>query len=238
MFDWVHNRRIRGHEFLDEDDVDPRELERALGFIRKINSTLGYTRSIIHHLKRFSRSWKVGQRIDIIDLATGSADIPRAILQWATADGFDVHIVAVDRHPITARAAAAQGSDPRLQIVQADVFSLPFADQSFDYALTAMFLHHLDEEGIASVLRSMDRLARRGIIAADLLRHRRAYLWIKLLTLFTSRMIRHDASVSVAQALTDPEVLTLRDRAGLGYADLHRHFGHRFILAGEKGSAR
>jgi hypothetical protein len=101
-----------------------------------------------------------------------------------------------------------------------------------------MFLHHLDEDGIASVLKSMDRLARRGIIAADLLRHRRAYIWIKLFTLFSSRMIRHDASVSVAQALTDPEVLALRDRAGVSYAALHRHFGHRFVLAGEKGSAR
>ena len=238
MFDWVHNRRIRGHEFLDDDDTDPRELQRALGFIRKINASLGYTRSILHHLKRFSRDWKSGQRIDIIDLATGSADIPRAILRWAAANNFDVHIVAVDRHPVIARTAASQNHHPRLQIVQADVFSLPFAEQSFDYALTAMFLHHLDEDGIVNVLRSMDGLARRGIIAADLLRHRRAYLWIKLFTLFTIPMIRHDATVSVAQSLTAPEVLALRDQAGLSYTNLHRHFGHRFVLAGEKGSVR
>jgi len=238
MFDWVHNRRIRGHEYLDEDDVDPRELERALGFIRKINSALGYTRSIIHHLKRFSRTWKPDQRIHIVDLATGSADIPRAILRWAAANNFDVHVVGVDRHHVTARAAATQNHDPRLKIVQADVFALPFADQTFDYALTAMFLHHLDEEGIVAVLKSMDRLARRGIIAADLLRHRRAYLWIKLFTMFSSPMIRHDATVSVAQALSAPEVLALRDRACLSYATLHHHFGHRFVLAGEKGSAR
>src|SRR5688572_25210461 len=113
MFDWVHNRRIRGHEYLDDDDVDPRELERALRYIRGINSALGYTRSIIGHLKRFSRNWKSGQRIDIIDLATGSADIPRAILRWASKNEFDVHIVGVDRHPVTARAAAAENHDPR-----------------------------------------------------------------------------------------------------------------------------
>ena len=100
MFDWLHNRRVRGHEFLDEDDVDPRELQRALGYIRRVNSLLGYTRSIIAHLRRFSRNWKSGQRIDIIDLATGSADIPCAILRWAAANNFDVHIVAVDRHPV------------------------------------------------------------------------------------------------------------------------------------------
>ena len=238
MFDWLHNRRIRGHEFLDEDDVDPRELERALGYIRKVNSLLGYTRAIIAHLERFSRNWKSGQRIDIIDLATGSADIPRAILGWASKNNFDIHIVGVDRHAVTARVAAEQGVDSRLQIVQADVFSLPFADQSFDYALTAMFLHHLDEPGILSVLKSMDRLSRRGIIASDILRHRRAYVWIKLLTLFSSRMVRHDATVSVAQCLTDPEIIALRDQAGISYANLHRHFGHRFVLAGEKGSAR
>ena len=101
-----------------------------------------------------------------------------------------------------------------------------------------MFLHHLDEEGIVSVLKSMDRLARRGIIASDVLRRRRAYVWIKLLTMFSSRMVRHDATVSVAQCLADPEILSLRDQAGLSYANLHHHFGHRFILAGEKGSAR
>jgi hypothetical protein len=237
MFDWVHNRRIRGHEYLDDDDVDPRELERALGYIRKINFALGYTHSIIGHLKRFSRNWKSGQRIDIIDLATGSADIPRAILRWASKNSFDVHIVGVDRHPVTARAAAAENHDSRLQIVQADVFALPFADQTFDYALTAMFLHHLDEAGIVSVLKSMDRLARRGIIASDVLRRRRAYLWIKLLTLFTSRMIRHDATVSVAQCLTDPEILSLATQAGISYATLHHHLGHRWVLAGEKRSA-
>ena len=59
------------------------DLERALAFIRRVNSLFGYTRSIVRHLERFSRGWKKGQRIDIVDLATGSADIPRAILKWA-----------------------------------------------------------------------------------------------------------------------------------------------------------
>lgn len=238
MFDWVHNRRIRGHEFMDADDVDPRELQRALGYIRRINSTLGYTRAIIGHLNRFSRRWKAGERIDIIDLATGSADIPRAILRWAAANHFNVHIVGVDRHTLTSRVAAAENTDPRLKIVQADVFALPFADQSFDYALTAMFLHHLDEEGIVSVFRSMDRLCRRGIIASDILRRRRAYLWIKLLTAFSSPMVRHDAAVSVAQCLIDPEILSLAAQAGISYAKLHHHLGHRWALAGEKAEAR
>jgi hypothetical protein len=74
------------------------------------------------------------------------------------------------------------------------------------------------------------------VIAADLLRHRRAYAWISLFTLWANPMVRHDARVSVAQAFTRSEVLRMRDAAGLGYARYRRHFGHRFALAGEKAA--
>jgi ubiquinone/menaquinone biosynthesis C-methylase UbiE len=225
--------RRRDSEWMDDAAVAESDLRRSLRFIQRINSTLGYTRSIIRHLDRFSERWG-GGRIDIIDLATGSADIPRAILAWARERNLDVHVTAVDRHPVTARVATEGTSDPRLRIVQGDVFDLPFADGSFDYALCAMFLHHLDEPQIVTVLRTMDRLARRGLVVADLLRHRRALAWIRLFTALAPEMIRHDAVTSVKQALTKPEILRIRDEAGVSYATYHRHFGHRFVLAGEK----
>src|SRR4051812_24213969 len=109
--------RRRQAEWMDEPDADVGELRRSLGFIRRVNTWLGYTRATLGHLERFSRTWRRGERIDIIDLATGSADIPRAILRWATRRGFDVHIVAVDRHSETVRAAREGGpADARLRI--------------------------------------------------------------------------------------------------------------------------
>ena len=234
-FDFLHNTRRRTAERMDNDAADTEELRRSLRFIRRVNSLLGYTRSVVRHLERFSRSWAAGQRIEIIDLATGSADVPRAVLAWAARRGFDVHITAVDRHARTIEEARRGGeSDPRLTLVEGDVFNLPFAEGTFDYAMTNMFLHHLDEDGIVNVLRTMDRLARRGVIASDLLRRRRAYAWISLMTLLAGSMVRHDARASVTQALTKDEVLRLREAAGVGYARFHRHFGHRFVLAGEK----
>jgi len=226
--------RRREPEWMDAPDVDPALLRRSLGFIRRINSLLGYTRATLHHLDRFSRGWRPGQRIRIIDLATGSADIPRAILRWADRRGFDVRIVGVDRHPVTAAAAGVGAVDPRLRIVQADVFDLPFEPGSFDYALTAMFLHHLEDDVVVEVLRRMDSLAIRGVLVADLLRHYRAYAWITLFTALANPMVRHDAKVSVAQAFTKGEAIRLRDRAGIKYVRYYEHFGHRFVLAGEK----
>src|SRR5437868_943204 len=93
--------RRREEEWMDRPGVDERMLRRSLGFIRVVNAAFRYTRSTISHLERFSRPWSPGQRITILDLATGSADVPLAILRWADARGFDVHIVGVDLHATT-----------------------------------------------------------------------------------------------------------------------------------------
>jgi ubiquinone/menaquinone biosynthesis C-methylase UbiE len=225
-------KRRREAEWMDDPHADPAILEDSLRFIRRINFWLGYTRATIQHLRDFSRRWDRGKTIRIVDLATGSGDVPRAILHWAAKNGFSLEIVGIDRHATT--AAAACGGETNLQIIRGDVLEMPLADQSFDYAITATFLHHLDDAEVVRVLKMMDRLVRRGVIAADLLRHRRAYFWIKAITTFSNPMVRHDAAVSVAQAFTEPEIMALRDQAGLGYAKFHRHFGHRFVLAGEK----
>jgi SAM-dependent methyltransferase len=233
--------RRRTAEWMDAADADPAELRRSLAFIRRINRLLGYTCSTLHHLDRFSRGWPAGETIRVLDVATGSADVPLAILRWAVRRGLDVRVVGLDLHAETAREAAVaaravDGIHPsRLGIIRGDALRLPFADGSFDYALSAMFLHHLGDADAVCVLREMSRVARRGVIVSDLLRHRRAYAWISLFTLVAGPMVRHDARASVAQAFNREEVMQLADAAGLGFASYHRHFGHRFVLAGEKG---
>lgn len=228
--------RHREEEWMDQPQVDPSRLEHSLSFIRRVNRLLGYTRTTVQHFERLSRTWSRGQTIRILDVGTGSADIPLALLQWGIKRGFDLQVVGLDRHPLTARYALERVEPyyPRIRIVRGDALRLPFAARTFDYAITNMFLHHLDDALIVRALQEMDRVARRGIVAADLLRHRRAYAWITLFTLLSTKIVKHDARASVAQALTRDEVLSIRHRAGVDYAAYYRHFGHRFVLAGER----
>lgn len=222
-------------EWMDDPHADPQALLRSLKFIRRVNFLLGYTRVTLRHLERISRSWKPGERIRMVDLGTGSADIPLAILRWADRRGFDILIVGLERHGRTAAMAVGRArGNPRLKIVQGDVLQMPLADGAFDYALTAMFLHHLTDAHAVAVLKAMNRLARRGVIVADLLRNRRAYACIKLFTAFSNPMVRHDAALSVLQAFDKAEAIELARGAGLDYLRYHRHFGYRFALVGEK----
>ena len=234
MLDRLATRRLEP-EWMDDPAADPAELAAALGFIRRINGALRYTSATVSHLARFSRSWPTDRPTTLLDVATGSADVPGAVLRWADRTGHDVRVVGLDLHAATLTVAADAVRDRRLTFVRGDALALPFADQSVDYVLCGMFLHHLPEPAAVAALGEMDRVARRGVVVADLLRSRRAYAWISLFTLFAGRMVRHDARGSVAGAFTADELLSLRDQAGLAYARPFRHFGHRLVLAGERG---
>lgn len=220
---------------MDTPDIDPEFIRRSLRFIRVVNVLLGYTRATLSHLKRFSQSWKPGETISILDVATGSADIPVAISRWARKKGLNVRIVGLDRHALTAaNAKQIAAGDNTIQILRGDALELPFADGVFDYVITNMFIHHLDEADAARVFAEMNRVSRRGVIVADLIRDRRAYLWVSLFTLLANRRLRHDACVSVRQAFNREEILSLRDLGGIKFCSYFEHFAHRFVLAGEK----
>jgi ubiquinone/menaquinone biosynthesis C-methylase UbiE len=217
-------------EWMDAPDVDPQQLQQSLRFIRRINAALGYTRTTLKHLKLMTADWASDRPVSVLDVATGSADVPRAILRaWPERP---VTVVGIDLHAATIRAAAAGPADARLRFVRGDATALPFDDRSFDFVLTGMFLHHLDEATTIAVLKEMNRVARHGLVIADLLRSRRAYAWIKLFTRMSNPMVRHDAAVSVAAAYTTAELTKLVRRAGIEGLTAKRHFGHRVVVSG------
>lgn len=227
------SRRQQDAEWLDDPNADPELIRKSLIYIRRINILLRYTKATLSHLQRMSRSWPAGKTIRILDVGTGSADIPVAILKWARKRGFDVRVTGIDLQKSVIDTAKLN-DDSKLTLIVGNALQLPFADGGFDYVITNMFLHHLDEDVVVSVFREMNRVAAQGVIAADIIRCRGAYLGIIALTLLANPMVRHDARVSVRQAFNRDEILALRDRAGIGYACYYQHAGYRFVLTGEK----
>ena len=97
-----------------------------------------------------------------------------------------------------------------------------------------MFLHHLDDDAAIAAVREMNRVARRGLVIADLSRTRRAMVWINLLTLGAGAMVRHDARVSVRAAFTMQEARSLFSLAGVNFLTITRHFAHRWVGYGHR----
>lgn len=232
-------------EWMDDPAVDPAELKAALAFIRKVNLRLGGVKALTKHLERWSTRWPDGHEVTILDIATGSADIPVEVVRWARERGHRVRITAVDIHQTTLDSARQHverelGADALIELVRADAKELvdQYGPLSFDYVHAGMFLHHLSEIEILTVLRIMERVAKRGIVWNDLVRSRVAMAGIWALTLGKSDMIKHDARVSVRAGFTKKEVKDYARRTSLGYCRYRSSFfTQRFTLAGEKQGA-
>lgn len=218
---------------MDAPDVDAARLAGALRFIRRTNRWLGYTRATIQRLDSATRDWPAGKPLTILDVATGSADVPQAALAWARRREIELRVVGIDLHQTTLTLARSM-SENVVPLVRGDALQLPFADASIDIVMTSMFLHHLPDELVVQALSEMRRVASHAVIAADLIRDRRAMFWITLFTLFSDPLVRHDARVSVRQAFSPDEFASLCQRAGWTNARVHRHFGHRFVAVDER----
>lgn len=235
-------------EWMDDPAVDARQLASSLGFIRRVNRFLGGSAAVLYHLRRWSRRWPTvataeaeQKPITMLDVATGSADIPLAICRWAHRAGQRVEILGLDLHPTTLALAQQhiRTTDPTapIRLLRGDALALPFADRSVDYVLSSMFFHHLPNALVPRALAEMVRVARRGVVVNDLLRGSLARVGIHALTLWADPIDRHDARVSVRKAWSRPEVETWRDTIGAPWLAYRPHWASRFTLAGERPDA-
>jgi len=230
--------RAAGAERMDEPGQDPAELGRSLADLRGVNRWLGGYRVVLHHLGRLAaRHPRPAYRV--LDVATGSADIPLRVAAWARSRGTRMEIVATDLHPTTldwARRHAAGDADVRVE--PADALHLPYDDGAFDFVLCSTAFHHFDaREQLLRVLGEMDRVARIGGIVNDLRRSRPALLGARLLAATVWRahpVTRHDGPLSVRRAFTPGELGELARAATLPAARVHAHVPFRVALTWER----
>jgi ubiquinone/menaquinone biosynthesis C-methylase UbiE len=170
----------------------------------------------------------------LLDVGTGAADIPLALLHTAEVSGRELRIVGLDRSPEVLEAA--RSIDPRLgnlnnlELNTADGRALPYPDGAFDIVHSSMVVHHLDPPDAVAFLKEGRRVARKGVVVNDLVRSRFNWAGAWLLTRLATRnpLTRHDGPLSVRRAYTRAEAQALLASAGLQpLAEFSVLFGYR-----------
>lgn len=226
------SRRSDEKEIIDLRPLTPEENKSTFKLISFVNRYLGGTNVVLHHLKKFSKKWKTGETIRILDLGTGISDIPEAVLRWSSSGGFNVQVTALDlfREPLKSGRQM-----PGLSRVQASCFQPPFGDGTFDYVIASLFFHHLSDPEIISTLEQAAKLSKRGIVINDLARSPLSYTGFWLLTLFTGDPVfRHDGLLSIRKGFDKSDLLMWKEKTSLSFLEPHSHFAGRVALAGEK----
>jgi ubiquinone/menaquinone biosynthesis C-methylase UbiE len=224
-------RRVRARERMDDPDVDRVTLEAALDHVAMVNRWTGARRALLRHLPD---ALPPG-RSRVLDVGTGSADLPIAMAKWAERRQRTLCVLAADRHEATLDVARRRtASRPQIRLVRADALQLPFPTGSFDLALLSMTLHHLEGPELVGSLAELGRVARGGrILVGELERSLPNYVGARLLagTLWRSNPItRHDGPLSVLRSFTPGELLELAALAGLREPVVHRHPLFRLVL--------
>jgi len=231
---WMPRRSLQ-RELMDDETPPQADADKVYRFLGAINRWLGGTRATLQRFEEFSRSWKPGQRIEVLDVACGGADVARALIRWGRARGFDLRVTALDiSRPALDCAARASGDVERLRLLCADVHRPACQQRAFDYVICTLFFHHLRDEEVVRTLRSFEHLARRGIVVNDGIRRWRHYAWTWLFTRPFHPILRHDGPLSIRRAFRPDELAALAHRSGIGWLSVRCHFGHRMTLAGER----
>jgi SAM-dependent methyltransferase len=215
-------KRTYAKEIMDAPAADPAMLVDDLRNLRYMNRFLGGSRGLLYGLKRLVGQEKLTS-FSMLDVGTGSADIPAAVIRWSRRRHLQSRIIALEAQPVTAKIAAAQTDDlPEVSVVRCDAGALPFRPASFDIVTASQFLHHFPEDTMIGFLRRWATLARRAIVISDLIRHPAAYYGIYALTRLCTRnmMTINDAALSVHRALTLREWRSLLNKAAVGQVEM------------------
>ena len=207
-------------EIMDRPQPVSAELERDLELLRQLNRWFGSHRLVLNFIRRWI---KPDTRTRIVDLATGSGDIPRLIANYAREVGARLEVDALDRQTATLEIAKRLSTSyPEIHYREADLLEWNSVEP-YDIALCTLALHHFSDEDAVSVLRRCRELSLKFVLVSDLRRGFLLRTGVYLLTalIFREPMTRHDARLSAVRAFSFGEMHDLAVRAGW------KDFGHK-----------
>jgi len=191
---------------MDSEDCGYDVLRDCLRDLAAVNRmTLGYrpTLAFLDRLVMLGRT-PAGRPIHIVDVGSGYGDTLREIARWSERRHIDVRLTGLDINPFAIRAALeASKKYPAISWIEGNVFDpITWRDTKPDIVLSALFTHHLDDEGQWRFLRWMEDTAQYGWFVNDLLRHRVSYWGFMGLSrvMRWHEFVRHDGPLSIARA--------------------------------------
>jgi len=177
-----------------------------------------------------------GPEFTLLDLGTGSGDIPAAIARWAAARGIRAEITAIDVNRGCLDYARRRFSAPGVLHVEHSAFDLESLGE-FDFITASMFFHHLSDERIVELLRRMAEQARVGFLVNDLWRDWLPYAGVAALSALTlNSVVFHDAKLSVLRGFAPRDAERYRELSGLDALEIRRRPVGRVALSYARGA--
>jgi len=221
------SRREIGPELMDDPHLDPAEHRHALAGLSRLNRWSRAAAAFWPTLRQLAAG---GKRVRVLDVATGSGDVPITLAKWAKAAGLEVEVHGCDISDTALSVARSRADGVTATFFQHNAVTDPLPD-GFDLVTCSLFLHHLPIAEVVTVLRHL-RDAGRTVMVNDLARGRLnfALVWLASHALTRSRVVHYDGPVSVRAAFTRTELQQLAEMAGMSGATVRSQWPCRMLL--------
>jgi len=210
-------KRLVVPELLDSVSGSAPEVRAALEDLGRINRWFGGVSTTLTLLDRVVDRTRLRQ-LSLLEVASGSADVPRAAISHLRQRQVQLATTSLDR------SFSHLESNGRHAVV-GDALHLPFDDNSFDLVSCGLFAHHLEPAEMVQFACEGLRVARVALLVNDLVRSRLHLVLVYAgLPLWRSRLTRHDSVASVRRSYTPEELCALIERAGAPALEVVRHY--------------
>lgn len=226
-------RRSYQLEDIDTGNYTPEEYEACISELQFVNRWMGDAHALKQTLLRDVEQ-KTLREFSILDVGAGSGELLRVAATWSRETGRTFKGVGLELNERSAQAILEESKGfPEITSVRGDALQLPFRNDEFDYVMCSLFTHHFVDEQVVSILREMDRVARRRIFVIDLHRDPVPYFFYTTLgkLVLKNRLLRHDGALSILRSFKAEEMVRLGQAAGLRDVWVEHHFPARLVLS-------
>jgi SAM-dependent methyltransferase len=222
-----------GREALDSPRFDPELTRRTLRDISRANALLGGRAAVAYGVSRLFVHRSPGP-LTLLDVGAGCGDIARYLEQRWSRAGWSIAARALDWH----REAAKMCDEATVPAVVGDGRVLPVATDGVDIVVASQLAHHYSNEAATLLLEELSRVARVGVVVADLRRARLAEwgIWMASHILRFHPVSRRDGLISVRRGYTRRELSGLLERAKI-HGVVERRPGYRLVAYWETAGA-
>jgi 2-polyprenyl-3-methyl-5-hydroxy-6-metoxy-1,4-benzoquinol methylase len=203
---FLSERDTNSQERMDDPNCNPEELRNTYRQFSTINSLISQWYRIYKQEIRPSLQSNIPKTL--LDIGFGGGDIPVKLARWASNDGYDLQITAIDPDPRAFNFVRQLERKQNVEFLQCRLSDLDPSKQQYDFVISNHLLHHLSRDELFNILYQARELSKESIIFNDIHRSDWAYLLFNIFSrpVFHSSFITADGLTSIARSYTHKEL--------------------------------
>lgn len=216
-------------ELMDDTTADEKLLFTTLSDFKYINRFITRSQNVLRKTIIADIMRRKARQVSLLDIAAGGCDIGLWFARYCRKHSITCSVYCLDNDPRAIRYARdACRSEPSIRLVEADAHDIAGLGITVDYAFTNHFIHHLSDNEIPAMFRTIRDCCRHGFVVHDLHRHEIWYLGFTILgsILWRNGFTLADGQTSIRRGftrtelqkyITDANIDATITRSGLGH---------------------